>query len=361
MRYHNIALDNHSGVAVGSRLFSIASFNTYRPTDPGYPRGVQAKDVLYIAAFVACLTPWMSPPLALLLGIAMALFNLSRFGPESKKVSRYLIQACVVLLGLRIDLHQLVREASRGLIFAAATIVGAFILGFALNRILRTGKELTLLVSSGTAICGGSAIAAMGSAIGASASAMAVATGAIFILNAVALYAFPAIGHWLHMTDTQFGVWAGVAIHDMSSVVGAGSSYHAADPTSSAALDTANIVKLSRVIWILPCTLFGAWMMPREGAKTQSIASRLTSLVPPFIILFLVASALRTFIPEIGAWQDRIRTFTTLGFAGGLFLIGAGLSKQAVRSVGWRVLVQAIITWVALAAASLAVVMKVQS
>jgi uncharacterized integral membrane protein (TIGR00698 family) len=323
---------------------------------------VTGKQILYLVCFAACLSTFVSTPLALAIGIAVALSGLSCFGAESKKVSRYLIQACVVLLGFRVDLHQLWAEASRGFVFAAATIVGAFVLGFALMKVLKTGKDLTLLVSSGTAICGGSAIAAMGSAIHASASAMAVATGAVFILNAVALYAFPAIGHALHMTDAQFGTWAGVAIHDMSSVVGAGTVYHAGDASSSVALDTANIVKLSRVIWIMPCTMFGAWMMHQGGGEGgEKKGMKWSTLVQPFIVLFLVASAIRTFVPEVAKFQDLIKSIAAPGFAGALFLIGAGLSPAALKSVGWRVLVQAIVTWVVLAGVSLVAVLKWQA
>ena len=325
------------------------------------------KRIVFVAAWVVCMMPWAwgGPPLALAVGMVFALTNLSQFQGEAKKVSRVMIQACVVLLGLRVDLGQLAREASHGFAFAAATIVVAFAIGFALQALLRTGKELTLLVSSGTAICGGSAIAAVGSAIGSSSSAMAVATGAIFVLNAVALYAFPAIGYALHLSDTQFGTWAGVAIHDISSVVGAASHYHAVEgDTAATALDTANIVKLSRVIWILPCTLFAGWIMRRERAMARGEEPRkrkpwwkvAAGVVPLFILLFLLASAVRTFVPAVAEQQERIKFIAGLGFAGALFLIGSGLSRKALASVGWRVLTQAVLLWIAVAGLALGVV-----
>lgn len=321
--------------------------------------------IIYLLCAALCLSSFITPPAALAMGIVVAFAGLSSFGAESKKISRLIMQTCIVMLGLRVNLWQLWEHASRGFAFAAATIVGAFIIGFLLERLLKTGKELTLLVSSGTAICGGSAIAAVGSAIQASASAMAVATGAIFILNAAALFTFPAIGHALHLTDTQFGTWAGVAIHDMSSVAGAGASYHAADASSSVALDTANIVKLSRVIWILPCTLFGAWLMRRERGEAKGKQAAWWSAVPPFILFFIVASAVRTFAPvpaeTMGQIEKLTKSIAGAGFSGAIFLIGAGLSPAALRSVGWRVLLQAVVTWVSLAAASLIAVMQWQA
>lgn len=353
------------------------------------------KQLLFIAVFIAiiiaCLIPlpWVGPPLALAIGIVFALTNLSEYQARAKVVSRFLIQACIVMLGLRIDLAQLVREAQSGFVFAAATILAAFMVGFTLERLLRTGKELTLLISSGTAICGGSAIAAVGTSIGASGSSMAVATGVIFILNAVALYAFPPIGHWLSLTDAQFGTWAGVAIHDISSVVGAATNYHATgDAASSTALDTANIVKLSRVIWIFPCTLFAAWVMRRSRAaealanasevantngstpansttkpvspatptSPKNLPARIFAIIPPFILLFLLASAARTFIPALAEHQGSIKWLAGAGFAAALFLIGSGLSKKALASVGWRALVQALITWLVMAVGALLII-----
>ncbi len=308
--------------------------------------------MLFLLLLIAAATPWSSPPIALAVGIVVALTGLGAFEKEGKKASRFIIQVCVVLLGLRIDLATLAREAGSGLVFAAATIVGSFVLGFALEKLLRTGKELTLLISSGTAICGGSAIAAVGATIGASSSAMAVATGCVFILNAVALYAFPAIGHWLHLSDLQFGTWAGVAIHDVSSVVGAASGYHAAGDASTQALDTANIIKLTRVLWILPCALFASWVMKRERGGP----ARAGAPFPWFVLMFLVASAIATFVPAVKSIVPALTTAAKLGFAAALFLIGAGLSRAALAAVGWRVLLQAFVQWLVLAGAALAVV-----
>ncbi len=348
---------------------------------------LRVTQAIFLAAAAACVLPWVSPPIALALGLAFALCGGSAFPTQSKKISRLLIQVCIVLLGLRIDLGELVHEAQSGLLFAAGTIFSAFMLGWLLGKLLKTGNELTLLVSSGTAICGGSAIAAMGSAIGASASAVAVATGAIFILNAVALYVFIPIGHACNLSAAEFGTWAGVAIHDMSAVSGAGKAY--VDSQGVSALDTATIVKLSRVVWIVPCTLFGAWLISRELAVSTSpqqhndstaesnplavtpakpslalppsklsLVARIRSIFPTFILWFILASTLRTFVADIEALEGEVKMIAGAGFSLALFLIGSGLSVAALRSVGWRVLVQATVLWVILAAVSLLIIVS---
>lgn len=312
---------------------------------------------------MACATPWLSPPLALALGIVLALLHLTAFPAHSKKLSRFLIQACVIALGLRMDLRQLLFAAAEGLLFAAATIIGAFALGLFLGKLLKTGRELSILLCSGTAICGGSAIAAVGTAISASASHMAVATASIFLLNAGALYLFPIIGHALHLSDVQFGTWAGVAIHDVSSVVGAASSYHAgASATDSIALDTANVVKLSRVLWIAPIAWAAAWWTRRGQPADPHRKS--ASAIPWFVLWFVVASAARTFLPPLFHLDDALvsaiaaktKLAAQIGFQIALFLIGTGLSPSAIKSVGWRAFAHAIILWMALAGASLLVV-----
>jgi uncharacterized membrane protein YadS len=311
-----------------------------------YARGVTVWAALHLLLMAACMSTLVPPPLALALGVVTALTGLARFPEASRRASRLMMQTCIVLLGLRIDLGQLWREASSGFAFAAATIVGAFVVGFGLGRLLGIGREQTLLVSSGTAICGGSAIAAVGSAIKASSTSMAVATGAIFILNAAALALFPVIGRALSLTDVQYGTWVGVAVHDMASVAGAGAAYG-----GSAALDTAMVVKLSRVVWILPCTLVATWLM---AAPTGDGPSRtITRAAQPFLVGFLLASLARTLVPSLAAHEAWIKQVATGGFGGAIFLIGTGLSAAALRSVGWRVLVQATVTWVTLATTTL--------
>jgi uncharacterized integral membrane protein (TIGR00698 family) len=296
----------------------------------------------FVLAGLACMGPWSSPAIALAAGIAFGLAGMAAFPVRSRRLSRVLIQACVVLLGFRMDLGELAASARDGFGLAVATIGGAMVLGLALGRLLRADGQVTTLVSSGTAICGGSAIAAVGSAIGASAPAMAVATACVFILNAAALYLFPLVGHALGLSPRDFGVWAGVAIHDVSSVVGAAAHY------GDAALDTANVVKLTRVVWILPLTLAAAWATRRGGHARGA--------VPWFIGLFLLASAVRTLVPGAAEWADEVRLAATTGFKGALFLIGSALTPAALRAVGWRALALAATLWVILATGTLAAV-----
>lgn len=320
------------------------------------------KRAVFLAGFLFALSPWCSPPLALAVGMVLAIAGVTAFEKEGKKLSRWLMQACIVALGLRIALPVLLAAARDGFVFAVGTILLTFVLGFVVAKLLKMQAEVTTLVCSGTAICGGSAIAAVGPAINASPASMAVATGSIFLLNAVALYVFPPIGHALGLSDAQFGTWAGVAIHDMASVVGAAAHYHAAaGDTSSTALDTANVVKLSRVLWIVPIALVAAWVHARRAAKPAEDATKPGGFppVPWFILFFIAASVARTYIPELAGLEKPIKQYATHGFSGALYLIGAGLSPSALKKVGWRAFVLALVLWVALSALALLVVRAV--
>lgn len=305
---------------------------------------------IFLIAGLACLTPWASGPIALAAGIALALTGISPFPTLAKRVSRVLVQTCVVLLGLRLDLSQLARAAVDGLLFAFGTIAGTFALGWLLSRALRTRGELGLLVNSGTAICGASAIAAVGTSVAALPASIAVATGAIFVLNAIGLFVLPLIGHELQLTEAQFGTWAGVALHDVASVAAAASDYRVGPEPSSVALDTANVVKMTRVLWILPIALIARRMlMPAADRK-------IAAPFPWFILLFIAASGLRSLAPQLATIEPNIKVFASSGFQLALFLIGSGLSSATLRSVGWRVFAHAALLWVAVAAGSLSVI-----
>lgn len=328
------------------------------------------KKAVFILGLVACATPWVSPPLALGIGCVLALVGVAPFPKQSKAVSRQLIQWCVATLGLLIPLARLIEVVREGFVLALITIVATFALGMLLARLLRVGREQTTLLCSGTAICGGSAIAAVGSAIQASSSGMAIATGAIFLLNAAGLYLLPIIGHALDLSAAQFGSWAGMAIHDVSSVSGAATSYF--DDSAQAAIVTehAMVVKLSRVIWIVPIAVAArAWFM-RANAAAASAADSAGAAptptpiktpklpIPWLVVLFVAASVLATLVPAIDAYSKDIRLVARLGFQVALFLIGSGLSIAAIRAVGWRALAMATILWIALALGSLVVVMQ---
>lgn len=321
--------------------------------------------VPWLAAGAAlCAFPWplLDPRLAryhiefgLALGIAMALSGRVSPGLSARRASALVVQGCVVLLGLRMDLGEVARAGASGALFAAATIVGVFVLGWVLGRVLRTDGRMSALLSSGTAICGGSAIAAVSSVIGAGSTQVSVATATVFILNGAALYLFPVIGARLGMSPEDFGTWAGVAIHDVSSVVGAAASYRGDAAAAALATQTATVVKLSRVIWIVPICIAAAWWARRGAAEEH----RASVPIPWFIVLFLLASAARTAWPAaLAPAESVVMLISRCGMAMALYLIGAGLSRSALASVGWRPLVQGVVMWVALSAAALAVVRR---
>jgi uncharacterized integral membrane protein (TIGR00698 family) len=238
-----------------------------------------------------------------------------------------------------------------GSLFAAATISTTLWLGWWLGRKLNVDWKTSVLISAGTAICGGSAIAAVSSVIAATEVEIAVSIGTIFLLNAVALYVFPPVGHLLHLSQAQFGLWAGVAIHDISSVVGVGLSY------GTDALNTATAVKLSRSLWIVPLTLALAFSFGRnqrvaaEAKETQR--KRKTKIaVPWFIGLFLLASLTRSYIPAISNWSPDISECARRGMILVLFLIGTSLSLRALRAVGWRTVTVGFLLWAFVAISS---------
>lgn len=260
----------------------------------------------------------------------------------SSKATKILLQLSVVLLGFGMNLQKVVEAGRTGIAFTVATIAGTLILGFFLGRLLRVDHGTSHLISSGTAICGGSAIAAVGPVIGATDEEMSVSLGTVFILNSVALFTFPMIGHALSMSQTQFGIWAAVAIHDTSSVVGAAARY------GNEALQIATTVKLTRALWIVPVTVLTAIAF---RTKSTRIA------MPWFILWFVIASVLRTYVaaPPI-VWTIAVDA-AKIGLTVTLFLIGANLSRKAIASVGARPMILGILLWIAISCTSLWVVM----
>jgi uncharacterized integral membrane protein (TIGR00698 family) len=319
------------------------------------------RQAVFIIAAGLCLSPWASPALALALGMGLALTLENPFAQVSKHTAKFLLQACVVALGFGMNLAVVLAAGKSGMLFAAGSITGTLILGYFAGRLLKISPKTSALITSGTAICGGSAIAAVGSVIGAAEGEMTVAMGTVFLLNAVALYVFPLIGHALHLSQTQFGTWAGVAIHDISSVVGAASRY------GLPALQTATAVKLSRALWIVPVA-FGAalaFRRPQMGLADTTIGfdpnqtpskAQGKLQIPWFIGLFLLASVARSFVPGVAAASPTISHIATVGLTLTLFLIGAGISQKTLRVVGWKPMAQGIALWLAISAGSLAVI-----
>ncbi|MFN0138941.1 MAG: YeiH family protein [Pyrinomonadaceae bacterium] len=302
---------------------------------------------LVIFLILFCLSPYGSAPVALALGLGFALTLGNPFPQITGKPATYLLQASVVMLGFGMNLAAVYKAGKNGIAFIVAVISSALVLGFLLGRVLKIPKRITTLVSTGTAICGGSAIAAVGPAIKAEKDEMSVSLGTIFVLNAVALFTFPVIGHALDMSQTQFGMWAAIAIQDTSSVVGASSAYGAE------ALTTAATVKLARALWIAPIALALAFAFREKDGKA-------TVKIPWFIFLFVVAAAIRSFAPDF-LWPsmfDALVNLAKAGFIVTLFLIGLSLSKETLRNVGFRPFLLGAVLWIVIASASLMAVLN---
>lgn len=329
---------------------------------------------MFAAALAATLHPRVGPPVALSIGIFIALLGLSAFPSRTRKWSKVLIQVGVVLLGFRMDLRSVVDAGTLGLAFAAGTILLTFALGAGLGRWLAIDRKVTTLVSSGTAICGGSAIAATGSVIAASEVQIGVAMGCVFILNSIGLYIFPPLGHALGLSAEQFGTWAAVAIHDVSSVVGAASVFElrlgGVDGTAGVgvgvggvvlggAIESATAVKLARTLWIAPIALAAGWWHRRLDAKIAVGAvqpRKPAAPIPWFIGLFLLASLTRSFVPGVVEWAPTIEVVAKKILTIALLFIGLGLSRKAIAGVGWRAMALAVALWVAISLVALIVV-----
>jgi len=294
---------------------------------------------LFVAAIAFCLTKWATTPIALALGLALAL-TIGQPLPRSttSRATKLLLQASVVGLGFGANLHAVLDAGRDGLLFTIATIAGTLLLGFLLGRALKIERTTAHLISSGTAICGGSAIAAVGPVLGATDEEMSVSLGTVFILNAIALFIFPPIGRALAMSQHQFGIWAAIAIHDTSSVVGAAQRF------GFEAQKIATTVKLTRALWIVPLTLATAAAFRTRSARIA---------IPWFIGFYVIASVILTYA-LLPAWlcADLVK-IAQVGLKITLFLIGAGLSRSAIAAVGARPLILGVMLWIAISLASL--------
>ncbi|MGI4865490.1 MAG: YeiH family protein [Janthinobacterium lividum] len=295
---------------------------------------------------VFCLTPWASPPIALALGLALAQTVGNPFTAQTKAFTHKLLQFSVIGLGFGMNAHAAVQAGKEGILFTIASIFGTLILGYFVGKWLGLGRRVVHLISCGTAICGGSAIAAIGPVLGAKDEEMSVGLGTVFVLNALALFAFPPIGHALHMSQNQFGLWCAIAIHDTSSVVGAAAAY------GNQALEVATTVKLARALWIIPVALGTAMIFKQKGVKIT---------VPYFIFGFILAMLFNTFapayVPAAQALGPVMVALAKIGLTVTLFFIGAGLSPQVVRSVGVKPYVLGAVLWVVISTASLYVIL----
>lgn len=299
--------------------------------------------VIFIGALVICLFPGMSPPLALLLGLIVAQLMNNPYAQLTHKATHLLLQASVVGLGFGMNIVSALQAGKEGILFTVVSIVTVLTVGVAAGCLLRIDKITSFLISAGTAICGGSAIAALSPVVKAQEKQISVSLGVIFILNSVALFLFPVIGHRLHLSQTQFGLWCAIAIHDTSSVVGAASHYGAE------ALQVATTVKLARALWIIPVAFISAVAFKTADQKIR---------IPYFIGLFILAMIVNSYVPFIRPVIPYVTSIAKIGLTLTLFLIGSGLSFKKLRSVGIIPLFQGVILWVLISGLSLLAILK---
>ncbi|HEY9004452.1 MAG TPA: putative sulfate exporter family transporter [Mucilaginibacter sp.] len=299
--------------------------------------------IIFLGALVVCLFPVMSPPLALLLGLIVAQLIDNPFAQLTHKATHWLLQASVVGLGFGMNIVSALQAGKEGILFTIVSILTVLTVGILAGRFLKIDKVTSFLISAGTAICGGSAIAALSPVVKAQEKQISVSLGVIFILNSIALFLFPVIGHHLHLSQTQFGLWCAIAIHDTSSVVGAASHYGAQ------ALQVATTVKLARALWIIPLAFISTIAFKTDSKNVK---------IPYFIGLFILAMLINTYVPFIKPMVPYLTSIAKTGLTLTLFLIGSGLSFKKLKSVGVVPLFQGVMLWVLISALSLFAILR---
>lgn len=306
--------------------------------------------IFFILLIILACFPQISSWMALLAGITYAfIFGGPAFPKFAKKTQKYLLQGCVVGLGFGMNLHMALASGKDGMLFTIVSVVTVMILGFIVGKLIKVDTKTSYLISSGTAICGGSAIAAVAPVVDADDKQMSVSLGTIFLLNALALLIFPPLGHFFDLSNQQFGEWAAIAIHDTSSVVGAAAAY------SDESLQIAALIKCTRALWIFPLAIITMILFPKKKSKGK------LNVIPWFIILFAIAMVINTYLFPVLGIPDTISKdivfIAKRGFAITLFLIGTGLSWNTLKSCGSRPFIQGIILWFAIAVISLLVIL----
>jgi uncharacterized integral membrane protein (TIGR00698 family) len=296
--------------------------------------------VLFVIGLIIAATGLVSPPIALAGGLVFGFSFVHPYNLESKRLSKFLLQASVIGLGFGMDLHEVISVGRSGFVYTAISIAFALSLGWALGKFLKVSRGTSFLICAGTAICGGSAIAAIAPITDAGEEEIAVSLGTVFVLNSVALLSFPLIGTLLHMTQTQFGLWSALAIHDTSSVVGATAKFGAL------ALAVGTTVKLARALWIVPISM-GTAVARKSSARVQW---------PWFILFFCFAAVANTYFHMFQPAYPMLKHLGVIGLTVTLYLIGTGLSMKTIRQVGVRPLLQGVVLWVIVAVASLSLI-----
>lgn len=309
-----------------------------KPAKKLLDRSITTRELIFLLALVFCISPLISPPVTLLMGLVIAQFIGHPYLHLNHKATHILLQVSVVGLGFGMNVTSAVKAGKEGIIFTIVSIIGTLVIGFLLGKFLKIEKKTSYLISAGTAICGGSAIAAVSPVIKAQEKQISVALGTIFILNSIALFLFPAIGYAINLSQTQFGLWSAIAIHDTSSVVGAASKY------GTHALEVATTVKLARALWIIPVAFLSTFIFKNKGSKVK---------IPYFICLFVLAMIVNTYVPFVNQYSHYLTDFAKAGLTVTLFLIGCGLNRKLLLSVGFRPLIQGVILWILISAAAL--------
>ena len=287
--------------------------------------------------------PQISAPVALLCGLIFAFIFPNPCPKFNKKTSKYLLQVAVVCLGFNMNLQESLKSGSEGMFFTVVSVIGVMCLGVLIGYWLHINRKTSYLISSGTAICGGSAIAAVGPVVKADENEMAVSLGVIFVLNSIALFIFPPLGHLFDMTQQQFGTWGAIAIHDTSSVVGAGEIF------GEEAMKTATLIKLTRALWIIPLAFVTMFIFRDKKSKIS---------IPWFIFIFVLAMIVNTYVALPGWFVDTMVWIAKRGMVVTLFCIGASLSMSSIKKVGIKPFLQAVALWIIISISSLLVVLE---
>ena len=288
------------------------------------------KKIIFFLGVILCITNYVTPALALLMGVLIAQFIGHPYSSKNSKATSYLLKTSVIGLGFGLNITTALQVGKDGFIFTVISIVSILIFGFLLGKLFKVERKTSYLISAGTAICGGSAIAAISPIINAKENQISIALGTVFILNSVALIVFPYFGTTLSLSQTQFGMWCAIAIHDTSSVVGAASTY------GDEALTIATTVKLARALWIIPLGFLSAFIFKTKGSKVK---------IPYFIFLFILAIILSTYVPFIEDYKGIIVEIAKKGLTLTLFLIGCGLNRSLIINAGLKPIIQGVILW----------------
>lgn len=297
---------------------------------------------LFFVGLICAASGFLSPPIALLIGLIFGLTVAHPYPADSGELAKFLLKASVVALGFGMNLHEVLRAGRSGFLYTAGSITFALLVGLLLGRLFKVEKTAAFLITAGTAICGGSAIAAVAPIVQANDEEIAVSMGTVFILNSVALFLFPPIGWALHLSQEQFGLWSALAIHDTSSVVGATARYGAV------ALVVGTTIKLARALWIVPLAIGTAAAKKTKGQIQW----------PWFILFFCLAAVVNTYFPVLAKFNSSISTLGRLGLTATLYLIGTGLSRATIKKVGIRPFLQGVVLWIIVGSLSLALILK---